>query len=724
MQGVGFRPFVYTLATELGLVGSVLNDSQGLLIEAQGERLDELIQALRERPPPLAVVDSVSVRMLPACEREAGFSILASHEQTARTTLVSPDVATCDDCLRELADPADRRYRYPFLNCTNCGPRYTIVRDVPYDRPNTTMAGFPMCADCLREYHDPSDRRFHAQPVACPACGPRLALVDGQRREVAGDPLEVTVERLRQGQVVAIKGLGGYHLAALATHGEAVATLRRRKHREARPFALMVRDLASARALADVGGAEEALLTGKERPIVLLTRRDSGLAKEVAPGQPDLGIMLPYTPVHHLLLSLLDAPLVLTSGNVSDEPIAYRDDEALERLGSIADLFLTHNRPIHIRTDDSVMRCFRNAPMPLRRSRGYVPRPLRLPWDCPRPVLGCGAELKSTVCLLRGRQALLSHHLGDLENLETYQSFQQAVEHLQGLFGVRAGVVAHDLHPEYLSTRWARDFDGELVPVQHHHAHIAACLADNGEDGPVTGVAFDGLGYGTDGTLWGGEFLLADRAGFRRLGSLAPVALPSGGAAIREPWRMAAAYLGLDFPELPLVTRHPHWALMARLSGLPTSSMGRLFDAVAAILDLGDRVDFEGQAAIALEQLADPLVRDGYPVTFAENDGQFRALGPELVRCVVADKLAGLPPSRIAGRFHNSIVDLVVEGCRRAGLPTVALSGGVFQNMLLLDRTVERLEGCGFRVLVHRRVPANDGGLSLGQAVIAGARQL
>ena len=560
VQGVGFRPFVYTLATGLGLTGLVGNDLDGVFVEIEGPAaaVGEFLLLLERNAPPLARIERVTTRAITPT-RSASFDIAASDSSGPRRTLVAADTATCADCLRELSDPADRRFGYPFINCTNCGPRFTIVRDVPYDRPLTTMATFAMCEPCAAEYHDPADRRFHAQPTCCPACGPRLALRHPAGGDLpgsdlaggdlaGGDPLAEAAGLLRQGRILAVKGLGGYHLAVDAACQEAVARLRARKHREDKPFAVMVADLASARRLVEVDTAAADLLTSQARPIVLLPRRpEAAVAAATAPGNRQLGIMLPYTPLHHLLLAAAARPMVLTSGNVSEEPIAYRDDEALARLGGIADAFLTHDRAIHIRTDDSVARTFRGRPMLLRRSRGYAPEPVTVDSGFPRPVLACGAELKNTFCLAKGRHAFVSHHIGDLENAETLRSFTEGIEHFRRLFDIDPQVVAHDLHPEYLSTKYAVELDGvDLQGVQHHHAHIASCLADNGVDGPVIGVAFDGTGYGTDGTIWGGEFLLADRAGFERAGHLVPVPMPGGSAAIRQPWRMTAAYLDTD----------------------------------------------------------------------------------------------------------------------------------------------------------------------------------
>ncbi|MFA1551428.1 carbamoyltransferase HypF [Actinomadura chokoriensis] len=720
VQGVGFRPFVHGLATGLGLSGLVGNDAGGVFIEVEGaaDVVGRFLDGLRTRPPRLAVVERVTTRELDArgLAGRGGFAIVGSDPSGERRALVSWDSATCDDCLRELRDPADRRHAYPFINCTNCGPRFTIVKDVPYDRPNTTMAGFAMCGQCAAEYADPADRRFHAQPVCCPSCGPSLAL-----HPHAGDPLTAARGMLAAGAVLAVKGLGGYHLAARAASQDAVGVLRSRKHREDKPFAVMVPDLAAARTLCTLSDAEEALLTGPRRPIVLARRRpDAALADDVAPGNRHLGLLLPYTPLHHLLVT---EPIVLTSGNVSDEPIAHRDGEALERLRGIADAFLFHDRPIHTRADDSVVRIFRGRPLPVRRARGYTPEPVPIPDG--RPVLACGAELKNTFCLSRDGRAFVSHHIGDLGNYETLRAFEEGIAHFRRLFDITPELIAYDPHPEYLSTKYALGQELPSVAVQHHHAHIASCLADNGVDGPVIGVAFDGTGYGTDGTLWGGEFLVADLRGFERAGHLEPVPMPGGAAAIREPWRMAAAYGASE--DLP-VARRPEWSTVAdmaerRVHAPLTSSMGRLFDAVAAALGVRDRVDYEGQAAIELEQRADPAVHTAYSATITD---RFVVRGRDLLEAVVSDLKTGVPVPTIAARFHNGVAALIVGAASRIreerGLGVAALSGGVFQNMLLLERAVSGLEDAGFEVLTHHRVPPNDGGISLGQAAVATAR--
>src|SRR5690349_20464559 len=740
VQGVGFRPFVYTLATGLGLAGLVGNDADGVFAEVEGPApaVEEFLRRLERDAPALARIEHVSTRAISPTRSGKSFVIAASTAVKGpgpHRTLVSADTATCADCLTELNDPADRRYRYPFINCTNCGPRFTIVRDVPYDRPLTTMAPFAMCAACAAEYHDPADRRFHAQPVCCPACGPRLALDGTVLADTGANPIQQAAALLKNGQILAVKGLGGYHLAADAGSEPAVAALRARKHREDKPFAVMAADLTQAAALAEVDDTAAALLTSPARPIVLLPRNsEAAIAPAAAPGNRQLGIMLPYTPLHHLLLASTDSPIVLTSGNVSDEPIAYRDEEARERLDKIADAFLTHDRAIHIRTDDSVARTFRGRPMLVRRSRGYVPEPLTLDTGFARSVLACGAELKNTFCLAQGRHAFVSHHIGDLENAETLRSFTEGIAHVRRLFDIEPQVVAHDLHPEYLSTKYALDLadahpDLDLVGVQHHHAHIASCLADNGERGPVIGVAFDGTGYGPDGTIWGSEFLLADLAGYERGGHLAPVPMPGGAAAIRQPWRMAAAYLGDDAREV--AERHAdRWAAVTAMASKGvnsplTSSAGRLFDAAAALLGVRDTINYEGQAAIELEQLAEPAAAEVYPAGLETGEGPFQARGSDLLHALLADRTGGVPTPLIAARFHHGVAALIEAGCLHLrdqhGLGTVALSGGVFQNTLLLGATVTRLEARGFRVLLHSRVPCNDGGISLGQAVVAAA---
>ena len=752
VQGVGFRPFVYSLATRLGLGGLVGNDVDGVFAEVEGtpEAVGEFLVLLERQAPPLAKIERVTTRTL-QLTGAAGFAIAASQPSGKRRALVSPDSATCADCLRELADPADRRYNYPFINCTNCGPRFTIVRDVPYDRPFTTMSSFQMCADCAAEYHDPASRRFHAQPVCCPACGPRLQLVGSAGTQLSGDPVAAAAALLRAGQVLAVKGLGGYHLVVDAGNAAAATSLRARKHREDKPFAVMVTDVAAARELCQVDDMAAWLLRGARRPIVLLPRlpaADAQIAPAVAPGNRQLGLMLPYTPLHQLLLAAAARPVVATSGNISDEPIAFTDADALDRLGAVADAFLLHDRAIHIRTDDSVVRVSGGREMVIRRSRGYVPEPLTLSRPVPRPVLACGAELKNTFCLAKESHAFMSHHIGDLENAETLRSFTEGIGHFRRLFDIEPQLIAHDLHPDYLSTKYAAELalddglgDAGLVGVQHHHAHIASCLADNGEEGPVIGVAFDGTGYGADGTIWGGEFLVADLTGYQRAGFIEPVPLPGGAAAIRQPWRMAASYLAAAYPDgaagngpeaLAVRTRNARqWdavLTMARrgINSPLTSSAGRLFDAVAALLGVRDTVNYEGQAAIELEQLADVSERGSYAASIDDRDGALRVTGADLIRAAADDLAAGSEPPAIAARFHRGVAAVIVTVCvqlrEQTGLAVVALSGGVFQNLLLTDWVIAGLERERFRVLLHCRVPCNDGGISLGQAAVAAAR--
>ncbi|QSB16138.1 carbamoyltransferase HypF [Natronosporangium hydrolyticum] len=748
VQGVGFRPFVHGLATALGLGGQVGNDSTGVFVDVEGDQaaVTEFLSRLQHEHPPLALVDRITVTNQPPAGATT-FQIAASRADPRRRSRIPPDVATCPDCLRELTDPADRRHRHPFISCTDCGPRFTIVTGTPYDRPQTTMAGFPLCPGCHQEYDDPGDRRFHAQPVCCPACGPRLTLCDATGAALPGEPVAAAAALLRAGRVVAVKGLGGYHLAVDGRQEPAVAELRTRKHRDEKPFAVMVPDLVAAAELCHLASGDEQLLRSPARPIVLLRRRDDlMLASNVAPGDRRLGLLLPYTPVHHLLLQETAGPIVLTSGNRSDEPIAYQDEPARRALATVADAFLTHDRPIQFRADDSVARTFRGTPQLLRRSRGYVPNPIRLPRAARRPVLGCGAELKNTFCLADGEAAFLSAHIGDLRDYSTLVAYRDGVAAFQRLLGLTPLLIAHDLHPDYLSTRYARELpnDGlagaELVPVQHHHAHIAACLVDNQETGPVLGVALDGTGYGPDGTLWGGELLVADLVEFQRVGLLCPAPLPGGMSAIRQPWRMAVSYLDLAYdgappPDLPVLTRHAtSWPQVRRLargggSAAPsTSSAGRLFDAAAAILGLRDQISYEGQAAIELEQLADPAELGDYPMRLDEpgTGAPLRLRGADLIRAVADELRRAVPPPVIAARFHNGLAAGLATAClrlrERTGLTTVALSGGVFQNELLLARLVDRLAAADFRVLTHTAVPPNDGGVSLGQAAIAAAQ--
>lgn len=779
VQGVGFRPFVYGLARRHGLFGHVLNDPAGVTIEIEGERasVEAFERAVWNEPPPLAVIDRVSGEQIPV-DGDTAFVIEPSVGDAQKQVFISPDVCICDDCLRELFDPADRRYRYPFINCAHCGPRFTIICDVPYDRARTALAAFSMCTDCRREYDDPLDRRFHAQPNACAVCGPQLMLAEsgeGLVPKAIGDAALRAAQRLfSEGAIVAIKGLGGYHLACDAMNRQAVARLRACKHREEKPFALMVPDLATAEALCLINNDERAVLTSRRRPIALLRQRlPSPAAPEVAPGHRYLGVMLPYTPLHYLLVSgtrgqeqqfLAPAPwpltpvLVMTSGNRRDEPIAYRDEDAFARLSGIADAFLTHNRKIHVRCDDSVVRSWESGmgcsvglsrtphtqnPTPplsfIRRSRGYAPEPIQLPFDCPQPILAVGAHFKNTFCLCKGRHAFVSHHIGELENLETLNSFREGINHFRHLFDIDPEVVAHDLHPDYLSTSYALESEvATRMGVQHHHAHIASVIAEHGLEGPVLGVVFDGTGYGTDGSIWGGEFFVADLVDFERGGHLAYCPLPGGQAAIRRPWRIAAAHLyqlyGDDFLDLdiPLVRRlsRPQWSVLRQMiecgvNSPLTSSLGRLFDAVAALIGLRDEVSYEGQAAIELEMLADEACREAYRF---EAEGRWPHVinVRPVIAAVVEDLRGSVPPATISARFHNAVARLVADICVRIREKTcvgrAALSGGVFQNTFLLHRTLDQLRAHAFDVYVNTRVPCNDGGVSFGQAAVAACR--
>ncbi|MCX7682562.1 MAG: carbamoyltransferase HypF [Anaerolineae bacterium] len=744
VQGVGFRPFVYNLATRLGLSGWVLNSSSGVEIEASGPPavLEEFITRLRTDAPPLARIEQVTVTPVVPPAPSGAFVIRHSEAQPDRFQPLSPDIAICEDCLRELFDERDRRYRYPFINCTNCGPRFTIIRDIPYDRPNTTMAPFRMCADCQAEYDDPTNRRFHAQPNACPVCGPHIWF-RGAGVELTGEAaLQAARRMLREGGVVAVKGLGGFHLACDATSDQAVARLRERKGRVGKPFAIMSFDLATVARYCELNDAERELVTSRQRPIVLLRRRAGApISPLVAPGNRYLGVMLPYTPLHYLLLEPADdfpLALVMTSGNYSEEPIAVANEEALERLARLADGFLLHNRDIHARCDDSVTRILLRTGMelPVRRSRGYAPYPVHLPFQMPQ-ILAVGAELKNTFCLTREKYAFLSQHIGDVENYETLRFFEQMVEQLARTFRVTPAIIACDLHPAYLTGRYAREHaeltSRPLVQVQHHHAHIAACMAEHGLTGerPVIGVACDGTGYGSDGAIWGGEFIIADYRSFRRVAHLKYIPLPGGDAAIRRPRRTALAYLwaaGIPWEEdLPPVEATPasERMVLARqlergINTVPTSSMGRLFDAVSALAGGRQEITYEAQAAIELEMAVEEAVEEAYPF----EPGEVIDTAPCL-RAVVADVRAGAPAGVIAAKLHNGLALMISAVCRRLreqfGLNEVALSGGVFQNVTLTGKAMALLEEAGFTVYVHRLVPPNDACIALGQAVIAGS---
>ncbi|RJQ55588.1 MAG: carbamoyltransferase HypF [Actinobacteria bacterium] len=758
VQGVGFRPFIYNLARSAGLAGWVLNSSEGVHIEVQGPRgaIEQFTRDIREKAPAMARIESLQTEEL-SSEAIDGFVIRRSEEQEGAYQLVSPDISICEDCLGELFDPADRRYQYPFINCTNCGPRFTIIEDIPYDRPKTTMRSFEMCEDCRREYEDPANRRFHAQPNACPVCGPSVRFVrphPPDDTKLAGDPIESTVKALQAGEIVAVKGLGGFHLACDALNEEAVLRLRERKQRYGKPLAVMMEDIPTIEGYCRVGERERALLSGPQRPIVLLEKvRD--VAPSVAPKNNHLGVMLPYTPLHYVILRRSKMVLVMTSGNLSEEPIAMENEEGLARLSAIADAFLLHDREIYSRYDDSVLRVVHGETQFIRRARGYAPFPIRLPRPA-RQILAVGPEQKNTFCLTKEGYAFVSQHIGDMENAETLEHFANTLALYERLFRVEPEIVAYDLHPEYLSTKYASELELPKVGVQHHHAHAAACMIEHDEAGPVIGVSLDGTGYGTDGSLWGGEFLLATLDGFERAAHLRYVPMPGGSAAIKNPYRMAFAYLyhllgaGALDSKAPLLERigEREQRLMRQMidrsvNSPLTSSMGRLFDAVSALCGVRDVADYEGQAAIELEAFADENLEGAYAFDLlpaqpapcgplSKAAGERPAESPLLIdpaglmETVLLETEKGTSISTISTRFHNGVALLVLEVCdsieRRSRIETVTLSGGVFQNAYLLKQTTRLLREAGFRVLLHREVPPNDGCISLGQAAIAEAR--
>jgi hydrogenase maturation protein HypF len=743
VQGVGFRPFVFRLAEELGVRGRVRNDAGGVTIEAFGPAsvLDAFTARLRSERPPAAVIEDLRSAPIPL-EPAATFEIVESGGAAERRTAIPPDLATCDACLRELRDPADRRRGYPFTNCTDCGPRFTIALGAPYDRPATTMARFTMCPACAREYGDPRDRRFHAQPNACPACGPRVALRDARGAAIASDdPIATLGRALAEGRIAAVKGIGGFHLACDATSSAAVALLRARKRREEKPLAVMARDLEAARALASLGPAEEELLASVERPIVLCWRRPGArLAPEIAPDSPLVGLLLPYAPLHHLLLDAAGVPLVMTSGNLSEEPIAFEDDDALLRLDGIADLFLVHDRPIASRCDDSVARVVAGRRLVMRRARGFVPRPVRVARRVRRPVLAVGAQLKNAFCLARGDEVTLGPHVGDLDNLETYAAFEAAVARLEDFLALRPEVVACDLHPLYLSTRYAKEraaaLGAPLVEVQHHHAHAAAAMAEHRLDGPALALAWDGTGLGTDGAAWGGELLLAERGRFERLATFRPVALAGGDRAIREPWRIALAALLDAFGDAAPIDRLPLFRAAApkeldvvrrmiagRVNAPLAHGAGRAFDAAGA-LALGRAVSrYEGQVAMALDNAAGGEAPP-YPFDL-DTSGAVEQLDLRpLWRALASDVLAGAGAALVSTRFHAALVragaELVRRAAARVGKRPVVLTGGCFQNARLAEGLVSDLSGA-FEVYTHVEVPPGDGGIALGQAIVADA---
>lgn len=756
VQGVGFRPFVYRLAMNENLKGFVTNTPKGVEIEIQGDEDSVLrfVQRLHAELPPLASITSVDELSIPITD-EADFHIIASRQETGRSTLISPDMSVCDDCLMEMFSPQDRRYRYPFINCTNCGPRYTIIQDVPYDRPKTTMSVFKMCPECQAEYDNPLNRRFHAQPNACPVCGPKVWLSDSKGVVMkSDDPILDAIRFLKEGKILAIKGLGGFHLSCDASHEDAVDQLRSRKLREEKPLAVMARDLKSISRFAEVSPHEEDLLQTPRRPIVLLLKKaNHPLAPSVAPRNGYFGTMLPYTPLHYLLLEKEFDALVMTSGNLSEEPIAIDNDEALSRLGEIADVFLMHDRDIHLRGDDSVTRFTAGLPRIIRRSRGYAPMPVFLRKACPS-VLAVGGELKNTLCVLKDERAFLSQHIGDLENLETLSFFEECVTHLRHILDIDPVAIVHDMHPDYLSTQWTlKQSEIPLIQVQHHHAHIASCLAENGRDERVIGLSLDGTGYGSDGHIWGGEVLICDLKSFERAAHFSYKKMPGGGLAIREPWRMAVSYLHSiyvrqfgdsqvkDFVRwlgpIPLLSEIPeeHIATIVQMmqKGINsplTSSLGRLFDGVAAIIGLREHVAYEGQAAIELEMgmnhLPDkPSERYGFDLDL--NQSPILVNPDAVILAIIDDLKKGIATGIISYKFHTALIQIFLDICHnlreQTQLNVVALSGGCFQNRFLLERLMAQLRSSGFDVLSHSQVPTNDGGLALGQAVL-GAYQI
>ncbi len=741
VQGVGFRPFVYSLAKKYKLFGKVWNTSAGveILITGQPILIESFLQELRVNHPPLARIDNLESKIT-EFQFFTDFEIVESQPDINSFIPISPDISICDDCRRELFDPNDRRFRYPFINCTNCGPRLTIIKDIPYDRPNTTMSEFQLCPECLSEYKDPSNRRFHAQPVACSKCGPKITFRAQGIPDFNGeDALQQARQFLKLGKIIAIKGLGGYHIACDASNSAAVATLIERKHRSQKPLALMAFDIDTIRKYCEISPEENNLLTSSQHPVVLLEKKSGiQLPESIAVNQKSLGFMLPYTPLHLLLLepeNQFPEVLVMTSGNLSDEPIAYEDEDAFGRLSQIVDGFLFHDREINIRIDDSVMRIFEKAPYFIRRSRGYAPDPIRTKLDLPE-ILACGAELKNTFCLSKAHYAFMSHHIGDLENFETLKSFEEGIDHYQKLFRISPQLIAADLHPDYLSTKYAIDHSEHantpLVRVQHHHAHLASCLADNNWDSrdPVIGCILDGTGYGTDGSIWGGEFLIGSFQSYDRVLHLKEVPLPGGDSSIRNPSKIAVSYLHLagielekDIPSVSSFTDSQLSTLLAqiehRVNTPLTSSMGRLFDAVSSILGIRQSVSYEAQAAIELENQCDPNELASYNFDIDENEINVFPM----IRSIVDDWRLKVDLGIISAKFHNTLAQICGEVCFRirdeSGLTTVALSGGVWQNTTLLRKTIPILKKGGFNVLIHRQVPANDGGISLGQLFIA-----
>ena len=741
VQGVGFRPHVYRLAKEYDLKGEIANTSSGVRLHIEGPRkkIDSFARALADNCPPLIRITNISSNR-EIVKHYKEFSISKSINDEAVSTLVSPDISICPDCLKELLDPEDRRYKYPFINCTNCGPRYTIIDNIPYDRPYTSMKYFQMCEECQSEYDDPYNRRFHAQPNACSRCGPSIILLDRYYNMVeTEDPVKKTAELLKEGKIIAIKGLGGFHLVADAENHETVRSLRNRKNREEKPLAVMSLDVKSVREYACISQEEEILIQSCERPIVLLKKKeDDTVSPSISPNNKYYGVMLPYTPLHYLILQYGFKALVMTSANMSEEPIVIDNREAFDRLSNVADYFLTHNRDIYLRSDDSVARIMAHEVRIIRRSRGYVPTPVFLKKKIPA-ILACGAELKNTICLTRDNWAFLSQHIGDLENLRSYDFFKMTIEHLKRILMIEPEIIAFDLHPDYLSSQYALEQEGVTkIQVQHHHAHIAGCMAEHDLNGEVIGLSFDGAGLGPDGTIWGGEVLVCDTREFKRVACLSCVPMPGSNTAVKEPWRMAISYLYDAFDkelwnlDLPLIKEFDDnkkqiilKMITRKVNSPPTSSLGRLFDGVSAIMGIRNKVSFEGQAAMELEMMANEEIHASYEYSWNSGD-PIQILTAPIIRGVVKDMINKRSMAEISAKFHNTVTTLFSDLCdnirKDTDLNRVVMSGGVFQNSILLAGLIKSLKARGFEVFAHSIVPTNDGGICLGQAVVAAAR--
>ena len=733
VQGVGFRPFIYNLAVSNKLNGFVSNTSQGVVIEVEGtnNQIDNFIENVKLQAPPLSLITDISYNEIVPLKSK-NFIIKDSSGNESTATLISPDITVCQDCIKELFDPSDKRYHYPFINCTNCGPRYTIIDNIPYDRPYTSMKNFKMCKDCQAEYDDPTNRRFHAQPNACPNCGPQVQLFDSkQKLQDVEDAITVTREKLKEGKIVAIKGLGGYHLAVDATNNKLVQKLRKLKGRDEKPFALMVRNLNVAHKYCIISKEEEQSLQSPRSPIILLKKLPNcNIADSVAPGNDFLGFMLPYTPLHHVMFEDLETPLIMTSANYSEEPICIYNDEAFARLSNIADYFLIHDRDIYLRSDDSVAIYLAHKLRYLRRSRGIVPQPVFVKSRGPS-VLAVGGELKNTVCLLKDDKAFISQHIGDLENVEAYNFFKMTIEHLQRIFDIKPELIVHDLHPQYFSNQWAKEQSGmNTIAVQHHHAHMAACMADNQLNEPVIGIIMDGTGYGTDGTIWGGEILIGDYNNFDRFAHFEQMPLPGGDAAIKAPWRTAISYLyktfGSSLPNLPFIDNHdikPIIEMVDKNVNSPlTSSCGRLFDAVAALSGGRQTIRYEAQAAIELMQAFESIDVRPFAYEIEQVNSRRNILIQPIIRSLVRSIQNNESFSKISSRLHKTLVQIFLEIANEArnetDISNIALSGGVFQNLILFENTILALEKANFKVYTHSQVPTNDGGVSLGQAMI------